>query len=42
MLPQNFIAIDVETTGLDAEKDESKDIALVHFKNGNIATSIDF
>jgi ATP-dependent DNA helicase DinG len=42
MLPQTFVAIDVETTGLDAEKDEIIDIALVHFENGNIATSIDF
>jgi DNA polymerase III epsilon subunit family exonuclease len=42
MLPQNFIALDLETTGLDAEKDEIINIALVRFENGCIATSIDF
>ncbi|GBU24347.1 DNA polymerase III polC-type [Fibrobacteria bacterium R8-3-H12] len=42
MLPQNFIALDLETTGLDAEKDEIINIALVRFENGGIAASIDF
>jgi len=42
MLPQSFIALDVETTGLDAEKDEIIDIALVHFENGNAAAVLDF
>jgi DNA polymerase III epsilon subunit family exonuclease len=42
MLPKNFIALDLETTGLDAEKDEIINIALVHFENGSIAGSIDF
>jgi len=42
MLPQNFIALDVETTGLDIEKDEIINIALVHFENGKAAASIDF
>jgi len=42
MLPQNFIALDLETTGLDAEKDEIINIALVRFENGAIAKSVDF
>jgi len=42
MLPQNFIALDLETTGLDAEKDEIINIALVRFENGSIAESLDF
>jgi len=42
MLPQNFVALDVETTGLDVEKDEIIDIALARFENGNITASIDF
>jgi len=42
MLPQSFIALDVETTGLDIEKDEIINIALVHFENGNVTGNIDF
>ncbi len=42
MLPQSFIALDVETTGLDADKDEIINIALVRFENGNATASIDF
>lgn len=42
MLPKNFIAIDLETTGLDSEKDEIIDIALVRFENGNITDSLNF
>jgi len=42
MLPKNFIALDLETTGLDAEKDEIINIALVRFENGSIAENIDF
>jgi DNA polymerase III epsilon subunit family exonuclease len=38
----DFIALDVETTGLDAEKDEIINIAFVHFENGNVTASIDF
>jgi len=42
MLPQSFIALDLETTGLDSEKDEIINIALVRFENGAIAESVDF
>ncbi|MDR0516452.1 MAG: 3'-5' exonuclease [Fibromonadaceae bacterium] len=42
MLPQSFVAIDLETTGLELEKDEIINIALVRFENGAIAASIDF
>jgi len=42
MLPQNFVALDVETTGLDVEKDEIINIALVRFEDGNVTASMDF
>ncbi|MDR1812891.1 MAG: 3'-5' exonuclease [Candidatus Fibromonas sp.] len=42
MPPHSFVAFDVETTGLDAEKDEIIDIALVHFENGSVAATLDF
>jgi len=42
MLPQSFVALDVETTGLDADKDEIIDIALVRFENGSVAATLDF
>jgi len=42
MLPQKFVALDVETTGLDVEKDEIINIALVRFENGSVASSMDF
>ncbi len=42
MLPQSFVALDVETTGLNADKDEIIDIALVRFENGNVSATLDF
>jgi DNA polymerase III epsilon subunit family exonuclease len=42
MLPQSFVAFDVETTGLDPDRDEIINIALVRFESGNIASSLDF
>lgn len=42
MLPKNFVALDLETTGLDSEKDEIINIALVRFENGDIAANLDF
>ncbi|MCL2283469.1 MAG: 3'-5' exonuclease [Fibromonadales bacterium] len=42
MLPQSFVALDVETTGLDSDKDEIIDIALVRFEDGNVSATLDF
>jgi ATP-dependent DNA helicase DinG len=42
MLPQTFIALDLETTGLDTEKDEIINIGLVRFENGDVVASLDF
>lgn len=38
----NFVAIDLETTGLDFENDEIIEVALVRFENGAPTDSVDF
>ena len=38
----NFVAVDLETTGLDFEKDEIIEVALVRFENGAPAESVDY
>lgn len=38
----NFVAVDLETTGLDFEKDEIIEVALVRFENGEPSESVDF
>ena len=37
-----FVALDLETTGLDFEKDEIIEVALVRFENGEPKENIDF
>ena len=39
---KSFVAIDLETTGLDFEKDEIIEVALVRFENGVQGESIDY
>lgn len=39
---ETFVAIDLETTGLDFDKDEIIEIALVRFVNGSVQESCDF
>ena len=41
-IPETFVAIDLETTGLEFEKDEIIEIALVRFVNGKPFESCDF
>lgn len=38
----NFVAVDLETTGLDFEKDEIIEVALVRFENGTPTESVDY
>lgn len=40
MMLSDYIAIDLETTGLDAEKDEIIEIALVRFQSGQVVDSL--
>ena len=37
-----FIAIDLETTGLEFDKDEIIEVALVRFENGKATESVDY
>ena len=37
-----FVALDLETTGLDFEKDEIIEVALVRFENGEPKENLDF
>lgn len=39
---KSFVAIDLETTGLDFEKDEIIEVALVRFENGVETESVDY
>ena len=39
---KSFVAIDLETTGLDFEKDEIIEVALVRFENGVEGESVDY
>jgi len=39
---KDFVAIDLETTGLDFDKDEIIEIALVRFEEGKAADTLDF
>lgn len=39
---KSFVAIDLETTGLDFEKDEIIEVALVRFENGVETQSVDY
>ena len=39
---KSFVAIDLETTGLDFEKDEIIEVALVRFENGVQGESVDY
>ena len=38
----NFVAVDLETTGLDFEKDEIIEVALVRFEDSKPTESVDF
>ena len=38
----DFIALDIETTGLDYQAEEIIEFAAVHFHNGEIVDSVDF
>ncbi len=40
--PEIFIAIDLETTGLNFEHDEIMEIALVRFENGKVTETLDY
>lgn len=41
-IPETFVALDLETTGLDFEKDEIIEVALVRFVEGQVQESCDF
>lgn len=40
-IPENYIALDLETTGLDFDKDQIIEVALVRFENGEKKESLD-
>ncbi len=42
MEKKSFVALDLETTGLDFEKDEIIEVALVRFENGVESESVDY
>lgn len=41
-LPEIYIALDLETTGLDFDKDQIIEVALVRFENGKKTDSLDY
>lgn len=38
----NFVAVDLETTGLEFDKDEIIEVALVRFEDGKVSDSVDY
>lgn len=41
-LPEIFIALDLETTGLDFDKDRIIEVALARFENGKVTETLDY